>query len=64
MEHRPESLEQRRSPGHQPGIQQREQELGVVDLEVGELVDLTDLMTNHDPEIPQWVQERAEESFL
>lgn len=63
MEHRAESIKKIRLSRHESGIQQREKELRIVDFKIGELVDLTDLVTNDDTEIPQWVQEPAQEAF-
>ena len=61
MDQPPELLEQRGGAGHKPGIQQREQKLRVVDFEVGELIDLADLVTDHDTEVPQRVQELTQQ---
>ena len=61
MEQRPELLEQRCVSGYQSGVEQREQEFGVVDFDVGELIELADLVTDHDTEVPQRVQEGTQE---
>ncbi len=64
MKQRAEAIEQRARAGNRPRIEQRQQELRVVGLETVEVVELAHLMADDDAEIPERVQEPAEELLL
>ncbi len=50
--------------GHGARVEQREQEFGVVDFELGEVVDLPDLMADGKAQVPQRMQDGAHASFF
>ena len=60
MKRRFEPVEQRAVTGDMARIDERHEELGVVDFEALELVDLADLMADDDAEIPERVEDRAQ----
>jgi len=64
MERRAQPLEEDARAGHRPGVEQGEQELGIVGFEVGKLVDLAHLMADHDAKVPQRVEKRPKEALL
>ena len=64
VEQRVEPVEQRPRAGHRPRVEQRQQELRVVGLELREVVELAHLMADDDAEVPERVQERAQEPLL
>ena len=64
MKHATKPLEQHPKPGHRARVEQRQQELGVVRLQRRELVELTHLVSDHDAEIPQRIQECSQELFV
>ena len=64
VKHRPEPVEQLRGARDQTRIEQRQQELGVVGLEVGKLVQLPHLVADDDAEVPERVEKAAKEALL
>ncbi len=64
VEQRAEPIEERARPRHVTRVEQREEELGVVGLDLGELLDLPHLVPDDHPEVPERVEEGAEEPFL
>jgi hypothetical protein len=64
MKREPEPVEQGTRTRHQPRVEQRQQELGVVGLQIGKLVDLANLVSDDDAEIPERMKKAAEEALL
>ena len=64
VKHRPEPVEQLRGAGDKTRIEQRQQELRVVGLEVGELVQLPHLVADDDAEVPERVEKASKEALL
>ena len=64
MERRLEAVEQREVARDRPRVDQRHQELRVVHLETRELVDLPDLVADDEAEIPERVEDGAEQPFF
>src|SRR5438094_6775415 len=63
-EHHGKSIEQRAIAGDWPCVGEREEKLRVVDLDPLEVVQLANLMTDDQPEVPEWVKERAEKPLV
>ena len=61
VKQRAEAIEERARAGDRPRIEQRQQELGVVGLQPIEVVQLAHLMADDHAEVPQRVEEAAEE---
>jgi hypothetical protein len=59
-----DAIEQRRVAGDRPCVEERQQELRVVDFEPGEVADLPDLVADREPRVPHRVQDRADPFFL
>jgi hypothetical protein len=59
-----EALKQTEITSDRPGIDQRHEELGIVDFQACELVNLANLVADDETGIPQGVQDKAEEPFL
>jgi hypothetical protein len=57
-------IEQRRVAGDGARVEQREQEFGVVDFELGEVAHLPDLMADREVRIPQRMQDGADALLL
>ena len=64
VKHRTQPLEQLSRAGDQARIEQRQQELRIVGLQVRELVELPHLVADDDAEVPERVQESAQEPLL
>src|SRR6185503_8500045 len=64
VKQRTKPFEQHSKSGNRARIEQRQQELGVICLQRRELFELTHLVANRDADIPQRVQERAQEVFV
>ena len=60
MERRLEAIEEPAVARNRPRIDERHEELGVVDFEPSELVDLAHLVADDEAEIPERVQDRAQ----
>ena len=56
-----EAVEQRSHASDRPRVEQRQQELGVVGLETIEVVQLANLMADDDAEVPERIEEAAQE---
>ena len=59
-----EPLKEALVAGDEPDVEQREQELGVAEIELGEIGDLAHVLTDGQPQIPERLEERADEAFL
>ncbi|PYR65862.1 MAG: hypothetical protein DMF88_18280 [Acidobacteria bacterium] len=59
-----EALEHGPRAGHCPRIEQRQQELGIVGLELLEILDVAYLMADDDAEIPERVEKAVDEALL
>ncbi len=64
VKQRAETLEHRAGAGDRPRVEQRQQELGVVGLELAEIIDVAHLVADDDAEVPERVQEAADEALL
>ena len=64
VEDRAEPLEHRARARHRPRVEQRQQELGVVGLELLKILDVADLVADHDAEIPERVQKAVHEALF
>ena len=64
VERLPQPLEQRGVAGHQPRVGQREQELGIVHVQLRELGDVTDLVADDEAGVPQGMQQAPQEPFF
>jgi hypothetical protein len=59
-----DAFEERQIAGERTGVEEREEELGVVDLETRQLVGLANLMADLQPGVPQRVQQRAQKRLF
>ncbi len=59
-----EAIEERPRAGQRPRVDERQQELGIVGLELLELAQLAHLVSDDHADVPQRVQERAEEGLF
>jgi hypothetical protein len=64
VEGRAQPLEQGRFAGHEPRVDQRKQELGVVHLQLRDLRRLANLVTDHEAGVPQRVQDAPQEPLF
>ena len=64
VKQRTKSIEQDTEPGDRTRIEQRQQEFRIIGFESRELVEFPHLMSDHHAEIPERVQERAQELLL
>src|SRR4051794_23136430 len=64
MKGRFEAMEEREVACDRPRVNQRHQELGIVDLEPRKLLDLANLVADVQANVPQRMQEVGEEPFL
>jgi hypothetical protein len=64
MEGRFEPIEQLPVSGHEPRVHERHQEFRVVDFELAELLNLAHLVADHETEIPERMQNRADDAFF
>src|SRR5204862_6312018 len=64
VKHGAEALEHGADAGDRPRIEQRQQELGIVGLELLEILDGAHLMTDDDAEIPERVERAVDEPLL
>ena len=59
-----EPLKEALVAGNEPDVEQGEQELGVAEIELGEVGDLPHVLTDGQPQIPERLEERADEALL
>ena len=59
-----EPVEQPAVARQRAGVEEREQEFGVVGFEPGELLEVAHLMADHDAKIPERIEEAADEGFV
>ena len=59
-----EPLEERAAAVDGPRVDEGEQKLGIVGLQALEVFDIAHLMAHHEPEIPEWMQQTADEPFF
>ncbi len=64
VEHRAQSVDEHARAGHEPGVEEREQEFRIVPLQVREFIQLAYLMPHHHPHVPERMQKRAKEALL
>ena len=64
MKRRGEAIEQIAIAGDRAGVEQRQQKLRIVRFDPGEVAQLADLMSDHEPEIPQRLEELSEPSLV
>ena len=61
MKQHSKPIEQHTKPGDRARVEQRQQEFRIIGFESRELVEFPDLVSDDDAEIPERVQERAQE---
>ncbi len=64
MKEAPEALEHRARARHRTRVEQREQELGIVGLELAQVREVAHLVADDDAEVPERIQEIADEALL
>jgi hypothetical protein len=64
VKQRTKSIEQDTEPGNRTRIEQRQLKFRIIGFESRELVEFPHLMSDHDAEIPERVQERTQELLL
>src|SRR5262245_41145691 len=64
MERRHEAFEECRLAGNEPRIEEREQELRIVGFELFEVRELPHLVSEHEMQIPERVEQTANEPFV